>query len=522
MAVIALKGTSFDYAMGMGVFDGLSMAFSDAKRTTSTLHDALSTLKSKIDVAATAASVDTSQTQAQQAQARESTKKSSLTLAYEKLDALISDTGRVDQRASSKISSREDDFYKRYYYLKPECKKTDKEKRDDWWAERWQNFKDFWGGVGNAIANLAKDVVDFCKEHWKEILIGIAFIVVGTLITVFTAGTGTAFWAAFGAALAKGIATALIAGAIGGAVNAGITYGMARLSGASPQQAASLAKKAFGDGFAAGFMMGGIGFAGGAFGSAFGTTYKAFRAIQYTAKISGTISVGMMGFDIASQIAGLFNSDSKLLAFNKSLHNNGLYNGFQKFVTGLAVFSGAAYSKAEITDGSHMYMNEQGDMVPRDHVKYATGEDGATYHYVTGRKGENGAGLIKEGYAEKLELKGDRARYQNETNTPGKLQGDDAGHIFGDRFNGSRKLDNLTSQARDVNQRRSGVDNYFSLEQKWADVMSPKGGNGSVTNVRVKINYGFGSSRPSAYKVTYDINGEGFKNIFKNVNFRSY
>ena len=165
MAVIALKGTSFDYAMGMGVFDGLSMAFSDAKRTTSTLHDALSTLKSKIDVAATAASVDTSQTQAQQAQARESTKKSSLTLAYEKLDALISDTGRVDQRASSKISSREDDFYKRYYYLKPECKKTDKEKRDDWWAERWQNFKDFWGGVGNAIANLAKDVVDFCKER---------------------------------------------------------------------------------------------------------------------------------------------------------------------------------------------------------------------------------------------------------------------------------------------------------------------------------------------------------------------
>ena len=52
--------------------------------------------------------------------------------------------------------------------------------------------------------------------------------------------------------------------------------------------------------------------------------------------------------------------------------------------------------------------------------------------------------------------------------------------------------------------------------------MSPKGGNGSVTNVRVKINYGFGSSRHSAYKETYDINGEGFKNIFKNVNFRSY
>ena len=187
MAVIALKGTSFDYAMGMGVFDGLSMAFSDAKRTTSTLHDALSTLKSKIDVAATAASVDTSQTQAQQAQARESTKKSSLTLAYEKLDALISDTGRVDQRASSKISSREDDFYKRYYYLKPECKKTNKEKRDDWWAERWQNFKDFWGGVGNAIANIAHNVCEWCKEHWVAIVTALAVIAVA-LVAVLVFG----------------------------------------------------------------------------------------------------------------------------------------------------------------------------------------------------------------------------------------------------------------------------------------------------------------------------------------------
>jgi hypothetical protein len=185
MAVIALKGTSFDYAMGMGVFDGLSMAFSDAKRTTSTLHEALSTLKSKIDVAATVVSVDTSQTHAQQAQARESTKKSSLTLAYEKLDALISDTGRVDQRASSKISSREDDFYKRYYYLKPECKKTDKEKRDDWWAERWQNFKDFWGGVGEAIGGFFKKVGEWCKEHLVAIITALAVVLIAVVAAIF-------------------------------------------------------------------------------------------------------------------------------------------------------------------------------------------------------------------------------------------------------------------------------------------------------------------------------------------------
>ena len=178
MAVIELKGTSFDYAMGMGVFEGLSMAFTDAKRSSSTLHDALSTLKSKIDVAATAASVDASQTQVQQAKSREDTKKSSLTLAYEKLDALITDTGRVDQIASSKISSREDDFYKRYYYLKPECEKTDKEKRDDWWAERWQNFKDFWGGVGNALKNFGKGIAEWCTEVFSNVISAVTAVVI--------------------------------------------------------------------------------------------------------------------------------------------------------------------------------------------------------------------------------------------------------------------------------------------------------------------------------------------------------
>lgn len=511
MATIALNGTSINFGMGICAFDSLGTAFSSAKKTTGGLQKAIGNLITKIDLAKTAAKVETAQTEAKNAKTREETKESSLTLAYDKLDTLINDVGTVDNKVSTKVSAEKNDFYKKYEYLKPECEKSLKEK-----------IKDGWNSFCDKVTEIVGGFVEWCKEHWKEILVGLAFIVVGALITVLTAGTGTAFWAAFGAALLKGFATALVAGAIGGVVNSAITYGLARLSGKSKKEAAAMAKKAFGDGFAAGFMLGGIGFAGGAFGSAFGTTYKTFRVIQYTAKASGVVSGGMMAFDLVSQIAGALDPKSKLFAFNKSLHDNKLYSGFQKFVTGLAVFSGGAYNKAEITDGSHMYKNANGDMVPRDHVKYRTGEDGTTYHYVTGRKGENGAGIIKEGYAERLELKGDRSRYRNETNTPGKLNGDDAGHIFGDRFNGSRKLDNLTSQARDVNQRRSGVDNYFSMEQKWADAMGPKGGFADVTNVKVRINYGFKSSRPSVYKVTYKINGEAFKNVFKNVNFREY
>lgn len=185
MATIALSGTSLNYTMGMGAFEGLGKAFTDAKRTSGGLRDALNTLKSKIDIASVAAKVDTLQEQAQKAQERESAKTSSLTLAYEKLDTLICDTGVIDCRVSGEISSREDDFYKRYYYLKPECKKTGKEKADDWWAERWQGFKDFWGGVGNAIANIAKKVWDWCKEHWIAIVTAIVVIAAAVVTAVF-------------------------------------------------------------------------------------------------------------------------------------------------------------------------------------------------------------------------------------------------------------------------------------------------------------------------------------------------
>ncbi len=42
---------------------------------------------------------------------------------------------------------------------------------------------------------------DWVSNHYKEILIGTAFIVVGVLITAATCGAGTTFWAAFGSAL---------------------------------------------------------------------------------------------------------------------------------------------------------------------------------------------------------------------------------------------------------------------------------------------------------------------------------
>lgn len=54
---------------------------------------------------------------------------------------------------------------------------------------------------------------------------------------------------------------------------------------------------------------------------------------------------------------------------------------------------------------------------------------------------------------------------------------------------------------------------------KWC-IVQPKAlnNNGTVTNVKIKIGYGWGSSRPSSYKVTYNINGNLMKQTFQNIN----
>ncbi len=260
MATIALSGNTIGCSLGIGSFESLGKAFLNSKNSTGGLSGALGSLKNKIDIASIAVKADTSQQQVKQADSRETEKKSSLTLAYDKLDTLVSDVGVVDTKVSGKVDQRKDDFYKKYSYLKPECEKSTKEKLADFGRSVWNGIC----SVGKAIGNKVKGVVEWCKEHWKELLIGIAFIVVGALITVFTAGTGTAFWAAFGAALAKGFAMAALSAAISGTMSAGITYYKCRKSGLSPELSLKYAGKAFGDGLANGFMTGGIGFAAGA------------------------------------------------------------------------------------------------------------------------------------------------------------------------------------------------------------------------------------------------------------------
>ena len=191
MATITLKQTTFGCTIGIGVFEGIGVAFSNLKQSTNNLTKALGSLKTKIDLASIRVNISESQEQTKAAQKREKIKKSSLSLAYNKLSILISDVGSVDIKVSNKIRERKEIFYDRYYYLKPECEKTKKEKRRDKRAERWQNFKDFCGGVGEAIKNFVVGVGEWCKENWELLVTTVvAIAVVLTLIIHLVANTG--------------------------------------------------------------------------------------------------------------------------------------------------------------------------------------------------------------------------------------------------------------------------------------------------------------------------------------------
>ena len=73
--------------------------------------------------------------------------------------------------------------------------------------------------------------------------------------------------------------------------------------------------------------------------------------------------------------------------------------------------------------------------------------------------------------------------------------------MFADRFDGSPELDNLVSQAKEVN-----LGAYKKLENKWAKAI--KDGK--------KVNYQNNSSRPSSFEVKYTIDDIPNKQIIKN------
>lgn len=139
-------------------------------------------------------------------------------------------------------------------------------------------------------------------------------------------------------------------------------------------------------------------------------------------------------------------------------------------------------------DGSHLI---DGKLKPN--TKYKSGEHG--YSYET-----NSNGVIEHASTDNLQLKTHEGRLPHNPDTPDKLQGDHAGRLFGDRFGGSGELDNLVSQAQNVN-----LSSYKNLENTWAKAVN----QGEKVAVDIRINYNSSSLRPISFDVNYTMDGDG-------------
>jgi len=317
-------------------FVGLELTFKGTTQKVSDLATALSKLKSKVNTVKTVTDVGSSSNAVSNANNREEHKKSALSVAYQKIDELLSNVGSIDNRVAGKITKRKDNFYKKYSWLKPECEKGLFEKAKDY----------LWNKVciiANKIKNIVIDVAKWCKKHWKAIVTALILIVAVAVLILVPVGGGILATILIGAA--KGaILGAIIGGLAGGieSVNNGGSFWEGVENGA------------FGgaiSGALTGALFAGIGVGGEAFGKLLGTSCKWFKVFHITTKISSVISVGMGGFDLLALGISVFDYDNPIVQLNRSLHSNKAYNYFQIGVSALSVFS-SSVEKGMLSNGT--------------------------------------------------------------------------------------------------------------------------------------------------------------------------
>lgn len=136
----------------------------------------------------------------------------------------------------------------------------------------------------------------------------------------------------------------------------------------------------------------------------------------------------------------------------------------------------------------------------RSNIKYQTGE--FKYNYETDANGR-----ISNWNTDNLQLTERDGRLNYNSNSPGKIEGDHAGHLAGDRFGGSPELDNIVSQSQNVN-----LSQYKKTENQWAKAIS----EGKEVTVNVDIKYDGDGLRPIEFNVEYTIDGDFFSQSILN------
>jgi len=136
----------------------------------------------------------------------------------------------------------------------------------------------------------------------------------------------------------------------------------------------------------------------------------------------------------------------------------------------------------------------------KHNIKYQTGE--FKYNYETDANGR-----ISNWNTDNLQLTERDGRLNYNSDSLGKIEGDHAGHIAGDRFGGSPELDNIVSQSQNVN-----LSQYKKIENQWAKAIS----EGKEVTVNIDIKYDGDGFRPIEFNVEYTIDGDFFSQSILN------
>ena len=288
-----------------GKINQMPSLINEAKKSVKDYKTELNRLKSKVmKIDSSICNVDDLINSVKTSTDTQKDKIESLDKLKDKVNDFISDVVRIDGDAAEAINKSKDDFYDEYYYLKPECEKSN-----------WEKFKDG-----------CKKVGEWCKEHWKAI-VTIVIVIAAVVILVACPACGAliagACWGAISGAVIGGVAGGITSLAAGGSFWEGVEEGA--FSGAIT-----------------GAIFGGIGGAGSMLGT-MSNSCKLFDVMKWTSRITGTISGGMGLFDTAAMVVGLFDPQNAFVLFNQKLHTSKLYNGFQFTVSALAVFSSTTY-----------------------------------------------------------------------------------------------------------------------------------------------------------------------------------
>ncbi|MDN3137794.1 DNA/RNA non-specific endonuclease [Enterococcus faecalis] len=218
-----------------------------------------------------------------------------------------------------------------------------------------------------------------------------------------------------------------------------------------------------------------------------------------TGVVTALTGLGITGLDFA----GTYFSGGTLAAVGVS--QAGMVAGATTMGAGAVAVTDAIRKMGVATSSvnysfARNYGQQHKDLKPNN--EYQSGEH--DYGYKTDELGR-----ISDAKASPLKKKIHSGRFRHNSKTPDKLSDDHAGHIFADMFGGSPELNNLLSQAKNVN-----IKVYRKLERTWGKALDA----GKEVFVDIKINYQGNSFRPTSFDIKYSIDGKSVFESIKNVN----